>query len=119
VQSGTSVIDNCATKCMAYVGSFVDLTSDADFEFRGVSVFDYYSAQSAFQNSGGRVSVSWSNCTSLMGRWASYEIAAALHVQWEGASLTASFLLIADCSSAYGCFSKWLRTLRHLSGAAS
>jgi hypothetical protein len=32
LQSGSDVIDSCATKCVSYAGSFVACTSRADFE---------------------------------------------------------------------------------------
>jgi hypothetical protein len=48
VNSGSSVIDSCATKCGAYAGSFVNWNSyDIDVALQGLCLFDCSSEQGA------------------------------------------------------------------------
>jgi hypothetical protein len=107
VRSGTNVIDSCATKCISAHGSFVYFRSQADVEWKGISVFDCDSTYGALDYLSARATVSRSNLTDLDGRWGSSAWAAALVQYLYGSTTNASFVVIADCSEGEGCFANW------------
>jgi hypothetical protein len=104
VGTGTDVIDSCATKCASFAGSFVYLHSEADVEWKGISVSDCGSACGALCYNCARATVSGSNFTNLEGKWGSDAWAAAIDQDVRGSSMNASLVLIAGCSEGKGCF---------------
>jgi hypothetical protein len=113
VLSGTRAFDSCATKCGSYGGSFVGLRVElygADVELKGLSVFNCRSALGAVDNDCGRVNVSVSNFTRLLGKWTEvrHDAAAISQENTGGGQVSArtkgSSLLFATCSEGNSVF---------------
>jgi hypothetical protein len=105
VNSGSSVIDSCATKCGAFAGSFVCLESrDVDVALKGLSLFDLWSAFGALRDHGVRAVASRSNLTGLKG---GSGLTGTMYQEGRGVSMDGSFILFANCSGGWGCFVRY------------
>jgi hypothetical protein len=106
VNSGSGVIDSCATKCEGYKGSCVYFESqDVDVVTRGLSLLDCSSEFGALCDwDGVRAVTTKSNLTSMKG---GSGMTGTMYQTGSGVSTNGSFVLVVKCGGGYGCFAKY------------